>query len=222
MQSVLFSPTWFSGFDHAFEIVSLLTAIFVAYYSYRVYRYTDQSKYRTMALAFLLIALSFGMKALTDVGVRTQVSEMGGIQNIYQVLEIGAMYQTGYFAMRFLMLLGLVLLLKLAFNIENNRLLILLAFFSILTTLLSRSSYYAFHIAAVVMLGFIVEFLYRNFRSKRTKPACAVLIAFTLLFLSQLCFVFIAQSDKLYAIGETLQLGSFITLIGNHVVLLRR
>ena len=222
MSFLVMGPQWFSGFEHLFEIISLLAAIFVGYYSYRVYRYTNQPKYRTMAAAFIIIALSFGLKVLTDVGVRAQVAEMGGIQNIYQVLEVGMMLQSGYLAMRFFMLLGLVLLLKLAFDIRENRLLLLLAVLSILTTFLSHSVYYAFHIAAALMLGFIVEFMYRNFRNKKTKPACAVLLAFTFLFLSQLAFMFVGQSSKLHALGETLQLGGFITLIVNHVLLLRR
>lgn len=222
MQSVLISPSWFSMYDQVFEIISLLTAIFVAYYSYRVYRYTDQPKWRTMASAFLLIAMSFGIKALTDVGIRAQIAQSGGIHSLAQVLEISTALATGYFAMRFFMLLGLVLLLKLAFNIENNRLLVLLAFFSILTTFLSHSSYYAFHIAAAVMLAFIMEFMFRNYRSKKTKPALMVLCSFVLLFASQLCFIFVGELQSLYAIGESLQLGGFIILIINHVFMLRK
>ena len=222
MEYVILSPSWFSGFDYAFEIISLLTAIFVAYYSMRVYRYTDQPKYRTMAFAFLLIACSFGLKVLTEIGVRATVAQIGGISTVTQALEIGATLQTGYFAMRFFMLLGLVLLLKLAFNIENNRLLFLLASFAVLATFLSHASYYAFHIAAAVMLGFIAEFFFHNFRKRRTKASGVVLLSFALLFLSQLAFVFTARSAMLYPAGETMQLGGFILLIINHVLLLRR
>jgi len=222
MESLILAPSWFSTVDYAFEVFSLLTTIFVAYYSYRVYRYTDQPKYRTMAGAFLLIALSFGLKVLTELGIRTQVAEMGGIQTLAQVMQVSTALQTGYFAMRLFMLLGLVLLLKLAFNIENRRLLFLLAFFSVMVTVMSHSSYYAFHIAAALMLGFIVEFLYHNFRKKRSRPAGFVLSSFGMLFLAQLCFVFTAQSAKLYPIGETAQLVGFLLLIINHVLVLRR
>src|SRR3989344_171447 len=217
MQPVFTGPQWFSGVDHAFGILSLLTAIFVAYYSYRIYRFTDQHKYRLMALAFLLFGLSFGVKFLTDLGVRAQVTEMGGIQNLAQIVYISSTLQSGYFAMRFFMLLGLVLFLKLAFDIRNNRILVLLAFFSLMVTFSAHSTYYAYHIAAAVMLAFIIEFLIRNYFQKKTKAAGVVVAAFCLLLLGQLSFIFVTKSAKLYALGETLQLGGFVLFIVNHV-----
>jgi len=216
MLSALISiPRWFFGFDMLFEILSALVPFVLAYYSRKVYQFTEQREYKLMVYGFAAIGASLLAKMISTAMIYLQLQQT---QNQMLLLT----YQTGFSLFRFLYLAGLVLLLMIAFGIQDRRQVMVLFFFIIMLTAFSHFSYFVFHIIAAFLLLHIVWFFYENYCKRKTQCAMLVVVSFALLALSQVAFIFINLQKNLYPIGETLQLLGFLTLLYNHVVVLKK
>ena len=66
MLKFYFSPEWFHGIDSIFEIVSIIVALLIALYAYKIYKFSKVNKYKFFSWAFLLIAIAYIFKILTN------------------------------------------------------------------------------------------------------------------------------------------------------------
>ena len=65
--SLFATPGWFSGWDVLFEFISLIVALSIAGYSWKLYRFNGESRYAYFSLAFVLVALGLGFKIFTNI-----------------------------------------------------------------------------------------------------------------------------------------------------------
>ena len=64
MYQLFFTPQWFNGFDLVFEAIISIIALFIAAYSWKVYKFSQENKFAYFSVAFVTIALSFIIKIL--------------------------------------------------------------------------------------------------------------------------------------------------------------
>ena len=66
MFRLFLTPGWFNGWDIVVEGISLLVALLIAAYSWKVYRLNKENRFAYFSLAFVLVALGLACKMLTS------------------------------------------------------------------------------------------------------------------------------------------------------------
>lgn len=223
MVTLILSPNWFKGIDSLFEIISLIICLLISYYGFKIYDFVKQKKYKTVALSFLFIALSFAIKVITNLSIYFQYHKLkllllSAMSSTFpaltsKIIKIQLIYYVGYFSYRFLFLLGLILLLSLFLKITDKRITSIFIVFSIIAAFFSYYYYYTFHIVSTTLLFFIFMYFYENYTIKKLASAKYITIAFFLLLISQLVFIFVLFDAKIYVFGEIIQLVGFLILL---------
>ena len=66
-------PFWFYGVDSMFEVFSLVVALLIAFFSYRVYTHTKQRNQFYFSVAFLALGVSYLFKVVSNIMVYREV-----------------------------------------------------------------------------------------------------------------------------------------------------
>jgi len=226
MVTELYAPKWFYGVDCVFDIVSIIAGLLVAFYSYKVYKLTSQKKYKYFSLSFFLIALAFMMKVLMNTAIYSKVFNkvvVGFLTITVQTSQrIGWINHFASIFYMFLMLLAFAILLIMAFRIRDEKLIFLFVYFAFITALLSKLSYFIFHITLALFLSYLFIYYYKNFLRIRSKSSMTVAYSFFLIFLSQVVFIFMLFSKGVYVLGETLQLLGYLLLLLTFILVLKK
>lgn len=225
MAELIISPTWFFGIDAAFDTISVIVAILIAIFSFRIYRFTSQARYLALSGAYLLICLSFLVKIITSLSIYFQLfaTKVGSTIFVhYSPAKIQLLHSIGLTSFRVMMLLGFLMIYGILWGITDKRVIFLLLYFGMMMTLFSGISYYAFHATNVILLAFIVWKLKLNYNEKKTNMARLVMVAFFLIFISQLLFFAIHLSKELYVFGEAFQLVGYGILLVTSIKVLRK
>ncbi|MBI5398534.1 hypothetical protein HZB03_03650 [Candidatus Woesearchaeota archaeon] len=218
MATFVFSPPWFQGFDALFEFVSLIIAFVISYYSYRLFRITEQKKYHIMAYGFFFLFLALFIKITTNLQIYFEI-----VSSLTASVPLTFfIYAAGYFLHRFLFLLGLLCLFNIAVDIPDRRANIIIAVLLFVATFFSHSVFLIFHFIAALFLIIIFWHFMHNYQKKKTPASEIVALSFFLLLLSQFFFLFIPVTNELYVLGEVSQFFGFLLLLLNHVVILKK
>ncbi len=216
------TPYWFQEIDTLFEAVSILVTFLIALTAYKFYRLTTEEKYKWFSASFLLIALGYVFKILTNFFVynEQQVRQTLG-QYTYTLNYIHEYYYIeifGTLAFRFLMLMGLFGLYYLINKCQDKKTIPIITFLIFLTTIFSNVQYFAFHLTAALILGLVVWQYYDSCKKqKKTLTLCNPIVAFGFLFVSQLIFALLFLTPKVYVIAEIIQLFGFLLLLYNYM-----
>ena len=220
----VFGPEWFYGTAAVFEFIVMLITLFIAVYSFRIYFIVNDRKYLYFTLAFLFIAASFFIRAVTDYMASTHL--IGRMPNVVAavstVATVPQLHSLGYLAHVFLMFAGFMILVAIFLRIHSVMILSLLFIFIIVLTALSQSKYYAFHITLIVMLIYIVLHLLRNYVSRRKLSPFLVLYSMACLLVAQIFFMFVFADKLYYVIGHIIQMAGFLLLLFSLMLVLRR
>ncbi|MBI2548252.1 hypothetical protein HYW21_02785 [Candidatus Woesearchaeota archaeon] len=208
---------WFRGVYVVFEMIALVVAFLIAFFSYRAYKYTAQKQFLMFAGAFLSIGFSFALKmvAHTLVFVNDLETKMVGSVVITQYVpqQIEWINLVGLFLHRFSMLFGYLIILAIVLRIRDQKIFYVLTYFIFITTIFSYNSYFVFHLTSIVLLLVIVGKYYYHYIHEKTQTTLPVAIAFTTLLISQILFILLAYTVTAYAIAEALQLIGFLILL---------
>jgi len=220
--ALTFAPSWFYGYDAIFDIISLLVCLLVFYFSYRVFKVLGNKNYRIVSYSFVMIAASFVIKLISNMVFYNSLVRDVVTGVIQGVARERVVYVSGVFFYQFFFLASLCLLFWLTLKVKDKRVLLLLVFFSGVSTLLNPFLFSVFHIAATVILFFVFTFFHHNYSQNATPNTFQVMTAFLLIFLSQLSFVFISLTQIAYVLGEFLQLFGYSLLLINCVSILKK
>ncbi|MEA3430735.1 MAG: hypothetical protein U9R08_05660, partial [Nanoarchaeota archaeon] len=66
MLELVYSPQWFYGIDILFESINVIAALLIAFFSYKIYKYTKDRHCLYFGLSFLAICIAFISKILTN------------------------------------------------------------------------------------------------------------------------------------------------------------
>ncbi len=235
MFQLFFTPTWFHGWDLVFQALSVLVALLIAAYSWRIYQVHREGKYGYFSFAFLMIAFGLLMQILTSgvvyfTPIRDVAAEVlrpvAGESLQYSSL----LYRLGFF-LQMAPLLGGWLLIFLVSQKSRARLtkfyevaqIALFIYLIMLISFVANFKYFVFYLTSAVILGLVALNYYKNYlNTNRNKNAFWVMISFLLILLGNLFFVFVFAMKGLYVVGQLFLLAGFLLLLYIYMKVVRR
>lgn len=216
MLELVYSPQWFYGIDIIFEFIIVIATFLVAFFSYKIFKFTKERRCFYFGLSFLAICLSFISKILTNFQLyfhfltKNKVLETA-IVNIYSHRTF-SFFVTAYFFHRVLMLLALAGIIMILYRYDK-KILILFAYLVAVIAAFSTSEYFIFHVTTSIFLGYIFYNYFQNYKAYPTKNTFLVSFAFFLILISQVIFINILTAVESYVIAQVIQVLGYITLL---------
>ena len=219
------NPHWFYGKDLVIDIISAFVPLLIAFFSLRYYKIEKKNKnYLYLAISFLLIALSFFFKILTNFSIEYNLLEvrnfgfMTVVHNYVKTSDI--LFVVGYLIYRALNLLGLYTLYSI-YQEQPKSNIFLIVFLIAISTYFSQSSYYMFHLTALILLSLITLQYYHNYKKNRQFSAKMLTTSFAIIGASQIFFMFVHLNQVIYVAAEIIQLMGYLLLLTAFVKVLR-
>ena len=216
MLGIVYSPQWFYGIDILFESINVIAAILIAFFSYRIYRFTKEKKYFYFGMSFVGIALSFISKILTNFQFYYNFLRQSNIVDSLLVTVTAHkslnIFLSAYFFHRLFMLLALTGIFFVVCKYDK-KLLFIFAYLIAIITAFSTSEYFIFHVTTSIMLGYIFCQYYYNYKHHPTKNTFLVAFSFFLILISQIIFINIIIGVENYALAQVIQFIGYIILL---------
>ncbi len=226
MYQLFFTPSWFNGYDLVFEGISLVVALLIAAYSWKIYRMSHENRYGYFSLAFILIGVSLAIKMFTYGVLYFEPLREGVATALTPVVGTGLQFADLFYrAAFFLQMAGLLGAWMLVFFISQKsreRLhsyyevsqIALFLYLILLICFVSNFQYTVFYLTSAVILGLTVLNYYKNYlNSKSNNKAFLVMIAFLFVLLSNISFIFVFLWESMYVAGEVFLLIGFLLLL---------
>ena len=229
MFKLFFTPEWFQGWDLGFQGISLVIALLIAMYSFRMYKVTDENKFAYFAGAFVLIAIGFISSIITQSLVYFRPVRTVAMDMLVPVVGRAAkgvnysqlFFRTGFFV-SMVTTLGAWLLMFFVSQKRSGRLkryydvsqIALFVYLLVLISIVSNFTYFVFYLTSLVIIGLTVLNYYKNYlNTNRNRNAKTVMNAFIALMVGHLFFVFVFLFPSFYVIGQVLVLIGLLMLL---------
>jgi len=212
MVKIVPTPDWFIGKDVIIEIFSLVVLVTFAVIAYRYYKLNKNRNILYLGSGFGLIALAQLATILTklvlyyNIGPSEQIGEAIITSQIVGSVDI--FYYAGFFFFRFLTLLGLYMIYRLPRERRSIGDYLIVLYFVLISSLLSKEIFYIFHLTALFILILIVEKYYLIFKENKFFNTKVLMVAFGILALSQLIFV-LSDIEILFVLANVIELISY-------------
>ncbi len=105
---------------------------------------------------------------------------------------------------------------------SSKKLLLLMAWFILVVNFLSHYAYFFFNVTAFIVLCFLTHGYYYNQKRICSATSRLVTLAFGLLALSQLFFIFEWLNLQLYVVGTIIQTIAFVLLLYAYLTVSKR
>lgn len=223
INDIIFRPTWFLGIESLFEIISMIILLLVSLYSYKVYKLSNNKKYKYLAVSFFSIGIGFLFKILSD-SIVLYYDRFTFIDNLFR---LSYFYTGSLILFAFLALSGYVILACLAAKVKGRRKIMSLLGIAFLCAILvrqARSFTFFYFFEFVLLIVYIIPYMYDNYKHKKNKNAYLVFLAFVLLALSSLFFIAMSAYNlqQLYIGGHFISLLAYIMLLVNLTLVLKK
>lgn len=232
MFRLFFTPDWFNGFDLIFESISLIVALLIAGYSWKIYKIHKENKYGYFAFAFILVAIAFALKLLTT-GLLYYAPWRNAATAVLEPVvgraRTGINYSDIFFRSGFLLsmitMLGAWLLIFFVSQKKTGRLqsyyevsqIALFIYLIVLISIVSNFKYFVFFLTSSVILGMTVLNYYKNYlNTQRNHNAFLVMASFLFILLSNIFSVFVFLFEGFYVFAEVFLLIGFLLLLYTH------
>jgi hypothetical protein len=210
--------TYIYQIDIVFGFTIVLIAGFLAFYSYKVYKFTKKKSYLLFYLSFLFIALGYCIDTGIDIFINIE-----SLQKNLFFGEIGLPFlmKTAFLSYMILILIGYIIMTII--TMKGNRKTALLFLLLITVSLFISGNYFlTFNLTAIVLLSFLTYHFYRNFDELRTFNSGIVWFGFVLILLSHLIIIFMLFSNKFYLLSNLFLMSGFMLLLLNFILVLRK
>jgi len=206
------------GIDSFIEFLSMIISCIISYYSYRIYKTFKKGEFKYFSIAFLLIAISFLFKILSNLTFLyyeeiTEINSLFFVISNFEVLEL-----INFFSFLFYKLFNIIGFLMLFFiftDTEKKEKIFLFSYLSLIVILFSIYLNSIFELTVVFILIFLTYYFYRNYEKLRTSNTFLVFIGFLFILISRLIFIFSEVHELIYFSGEIFRLLGFIALLVN-------
>jgi cation transport ATPase len=162
-----------------------LVAFFISFFSYKTYKLTGEKKYAYFSLGFLFLSIGLILHAVGNLSFYLGIEKCMEIrcnppQQFLFLAHILHLILT-FFAYNIIILIY--------FKVKEKTLIVLAFIEAFLLALLTFNSYF-FNVVGFMFMAFIVYGAYRNYVKDKNKNALLALIAFILIALSHVLFIF--------------------------------
>jgi len=220
MVSLGFCPNWFFQYSIMFEIAFAIITLFVALYSFRVYKLSKEKNTMLFGVAFLFLSISYFVQSALNIGILYELSKnIDILSKVSEVINLGlnALYTHIVFT-----IIALTILVFITLKTKSLRIFLILLFISILPIYLGKDPLYSFYVISSTYLIFINYHYLKRYIEKRHIHNLIVFIAFMLLFLSDLHFIFSINHQIFYVLGHYFELATYILLLINLIWVLKK
>jgi hypothetical protein len=211
------SPQWFYGIDSCIELLSVIVAFIVAAYGYKVYRLSQQKKYKHFSTAFLLIGIAYLFKIISGFVIyqKVIVQQMIGPYMISRVMvePVTWVHTYSHTIFRLLSLFAFLILIIVTLEIKNKPTMILMVYFMVLVAVVSIYAHILFYLTQILLIALLLHHFYHNYLKHKSCQALYVTLAFLGIFISNTVLTFMMYDPKIYVIGEMFQLLGFGLLL---------
>ncbi|HJO01306.1 MAG: hypothetical protein QF655_02490 [Candidatus Woesearchaeota archaeon] len=228
LPSYVFSPEWFYGFDSVIESIAIIVSVLLVYYSYKCFKLTKENKYLYFSTAFLSLTFAFIAKIIGTLAIYkptiTRSALGSSIHQTFTSVTPSGINALAFIVYIFFILVGFMILFLIISRLtwKNQRVIALLVYFVFLATWISIVHYQLFYVTSFVLLLLITYSYYRNYREIKNEKAKFVLIAFSILLVSQAFFVFSIYSGIIYVLAELVQLLGFVYLLIPFILIFKK
>ena len=224
MVQVIYSPKWFYGKDIIIDLVSIFVLVLIAFFSLRSYKVRKNKNYIYLAASFIILAVSFLFRILTNFTVYYKVLEtkdLGFITLTYQTIKTSeALFIIGFFAYRLLNLLGLYFLYSI-YHKQPKSNIFLISYLILVSTAFNKLTYHIFHLTSFILLIFITRQYLKNYYDNKSKAAKLIAFSFGIITSSEIFFGLVTVSTRFYVMAEIIQLIGYALLLCAFFMVLR-
>lgn len=210
----------FYGIDSFVEFLIIIVSFILSYYSNKIYRLIKNKNYKFFSWAFLLIGISFIFKILSNLTIVHKVTIKKANFIFVLVSELENMQLINFISFIFYKIFYMVGFLILFFILTKDHKKERILFFTYLSFIVVLFSIYfncIFHITLVLIMIFLVNHFYKNYKKVRTINTFLVLISFIIILVSHVFFIFSEVYSLFYFLGEVFLLIGFLGLLLNQI-----
>ncbi len=211
-------PKWFVGLDSALEVLFALISLFVAVYSFRIYKMSGQRGLKLFGISFSLISLSYFIWAILNIFILDKLKD--GIIGI-PLEHLASLSSIGFAAHIILFTVGLATLAYTTFRIKNYRVYLLLIVLTVMSIAISINKVMAFYIVSSLLLLSIVSYYSLECNPKKNPKSIMVLLAFISIFASTVILIFATRSYLYYVLAHALELLAYLLILASLVLTLK-
>jgi hypothetical protein len=186
----------------AFAVVTLLVSIL----AFRYYTLTGKKQLKMFGTAFLLLFIAYIINFVVGIISRTLHAQFGRQMMRQPVTYL--VHLVGNYGYAFLFTIGLVLLAIMALKITDKRVMFLVGAIALVGV---SVNVILFELTAALLLGFVAFAYYQNYSKRRKVDQVLVTVAFVLLCLAHLQFVFPIMI--LFIIGDLVELIAYYIIL---------
>lgn len=211
MSHLYIVPRWFFGFDIAMELIFAVIAITLAFFAYKVYKITEQKETKLFSIAFSLISLSYIVWAGINAFFLDKISDEFLEISLQNLLSINYLFTLLHMC---LFILGILTLAYATLDLKNGgRAYYIIAGLALVALVSSSLPWITYQIIAIFLLSAIVYHYAVDHMCYSNKKARPVFLAFILLLLSRIDFLFAAKSATAYIFGHILELAAYVLIL---------
>jgi len=212
------TPDWFLGKDVLIESFSFIVLFIFSFLAIKNYKVSKNRRFFYLGVGFGLIALAQIAAVLTklvlyyDIGPSQQIGQAIVASQILSSVDI--FYFMGFFFQRFLTLTGFYMIYRLPRNRKSVFDYILVLYFILISAFFINEIANVFHLTTFLLLLMIVGNYSKIYQRNRFFNTQILMLAFGILAVSQLLFVFSGIVEGLHVAGNVVELISYTILLG--------
>ncbi|MCF7860628.1 hypothetical protein K9M79_00155 [Candidatus Woesearchaeota archaeon] len=213
---------WFIYPNIILGILFTVVTFIVSFYAYKHYKVTKESQLRLFSLSFLLFCLAYVVQVVSGFLIIDKMSE--NVLRMTHMHEIRGLMDVALNLHIFFYLLGLVLLVYMTLKVKKISVFLLLtailgiAMVSTSAPLLTIK----FHIIAALFFAFVAVYYYNNYKEKKNKTSLLVWVAFVLICISQIDFIFAVERGFSFVMGRLFELAGYICILINLIIITKK
>jgi hypothetical protein len=220
MSFVNFSPPWFFGYDIILELVFFIVALLVSIFAFKVYKKTYQKRVLLFGIGFILISFSYLIQSLFNFLSFSKLNE--NICVLVKIHSVSFFNFMGIIAHIIFMIAGLAILTYMTIKCDRKRTLSLLLLLPTIGLMFSKNIVIVFFIYSSLFLLFISYHFIKNYMKKKDTKSLLIALAFVLLFIGNIKFIFLSNNQVFYALGHIVNLIAYALIICNFYLVLKR
>ena len=220
MVSLSLIPNWFFGYDVLLELAFAIITLVVSFFAFKIYKLTAQRQPKLFGISFLLISLSYFVRSFVNFAIIIKLNE--DICRVLKVVSVNTWNSFGIYAYVILFIAGLITLAYMTIKVNNSRLYALLLTIPIIILLLSPNPLYLYYIISSILLVFIAIHYFKNYIKRKQPKTLLVLTAFAFLLFGNIHFIFSVNHGLFYIIGHFLELGAYLLILTNLILVIKK
>ncbi|MBU2615574.1 MAG: hypothetical protein KKC19_00555 [Nanoarchaeota archaeon] len=216
MVKIVFTPDWFLGKDILIEFFSFVVLLIFSILSIKGYRLKKNKSLLGLGIGFGLIALAKLSSVFTKLVLYYDSAPVQAVgqaimtSQVFSSLDI--FYYAGFFFYSFLTLMGFFVIYKIPHKKVYGGDYVLILYFIVISSILSKDLFYLFHLTAFLFLVLIVVNYLKIYQKNGFENTLMLIIAFSILALSQLIYI-LSKVGMFFALSNIMELISYTILL---------